>query len=178
MEKRLIIIFIVPFLLYWHWFEPAAKKNLAGIKANQEKQYDEALKQFLSARGIEPNLPGLKSNTASTLYELEKYKEALEEFSTIDPEKVEIPKADFYYNLGNSFFRLNRFDKALESYKRSLVLNSRDMIKIKIKIKIKKKIGKTRISSSSSNNNNNNRSKRSKSIKISCSTWTRMRRNK
>ena len=42
-------MFLVPFLLFWHWFEPAAKKNRDGIKAFQEKKYQEALEQFLSA---------------------------------------------------------------------------------------------------------------------------------
>lgn len=117
----------MPFLLFWHWFEPAAKKNRDGIKAFQGEKYQEALEQFLSARGIKPGLPELKSNTAASLYQMKKYQEALEEFSKIDPEKAHIPKADFYYNVGNSFFRLNKFDKALKSYKKSLVLNSRDM---------------------------------------------------
>ena len=118
---------MLPFLLFWHWFEPAAKKNHEGMQAYQAGKYDEALKQFLSAKGIKPDLPALKSNTASALYQMKKYKEALEEFSTLDPEKIDVPKAPFYYNLGNSFFRLDQFDKALESYKQSLIANPGDM---------------------------------------------------
>jgi Ca-activated chloride channel family protein len=127
MERKVIIMLMLPFLLFWHWFEPAAKKNHEGMKAYQEGKFDEALKQFLSAKGIKPDLPALKSNTASALYQMKKYKEALEEFSTMDPEKIDIPKAPFYYDLGNSFFRLNQFDKALESYKKSLIANPGDM---------------------------------------------------
>lgn len=127
MEKKLIIILLVPFVLFWHWFEPAAKKNQAGIKAYQEKKYDEALNKFLSAKGIKPELPELKSNTASSLYQLKKYKEALEEFSKIDPEKAAISKAGLYYNVGNSFFRLNQFDKALAFYKKSLLEDAEDI---------------------------------------------------
>ncbi|UCH93831.1 MAG: tetratricopeptide repeat protein [Candidatus Aminicenantes bacterium] len=127
MERKVMIFLILPFLLGWHWFEPAAKKNREGMKAYQDEKYDEALKKFLSAKGINPDLAQLKSNTASALYQMKKYKEALEEFSTIDPEKANVPGADFYYNLGNSFFRLNQFDKALENYKKSLILNSDDM---------------------------------------------------
>ncbi len=117
----------MPFLVGWHWFEPAAKKNQAGIDAYREKKYDEALKQFLSARGIKPNLPELKNNTAASLYQLKKYKEALEEFSKIDARKAAIPESDLYYNLGNSFFRLDQFDKALAFYKKSLLENAEDI---------------------------------------------------
>ncbi|HLP60709.1 MAG TPA: tetratricopeptide repeat protein [Candidatus Deferrimicrobium sp.] len=127
MEKRLIIILLVPLLLFWHWFEPAARKNLAGIKAYEAQKYQDALNEFLSAKGIKPDSPALKSNTASSLYQLNKYKEALEEFSQIDPEKAKIDPSGFYYNVGNSFFRLEQFDKALESYKKSLIANPDDM---------------------------------------------------
>ena len=127
MERKVIIILMLPFLLSWHWFEPAAKKNLEGIKAYQEGKYEEALERFLNAKGINADLAALKNNTASALYQMKKYKEALEEFSRIDPAKTNIPKAEFFYNLGNSFFRLNQFDKAVDSYKKSIIENSDDM---------------------------------------------------
>jgi Ca-activated chloride channel family protein len=127
MERKIIIILMLPFLLAWHWFEPAAKKNSEGIKAYQEGKYEEALERFLNAKGINADLAALKNNTASALYRMKKYKEALEEFSQIDPGKAGVPGSEFYYNLGNSFYRLDRFDKAVESYKRSLIENSEDM---------------------------------------------------
>jgi Ca-activated chloride channel family protein len=144
MERKVIIILMIPFLLYWHWFKPAAKKNLEGIKAYQEGKYEEALEKFLNAKGIDVDLAALKNNTAnakginadlaalknnaaSALYQMKKYKEALEEFSQIDPAKTNIPKAEFYYNLGNSLYRLKQFDKAVESYKKSIIENSDDM---------------------------------------------------
>ncbi len=127
MGKKIILIFLVPFLLYWHWFEPAAKNNQKGVNAYNEKQYKKALTQFLSAKGIKPGLDELKNNTASTLYQLRKYKEALEEFSKIGPDKTKICKSDFFYNLGNTFFKLNQYEKALKSYKKSLILDSGDI---------------------------------------------------
>lgn len=127
MEKKIGLLLLIPFLLFWHWFEPAAKKNQQGLKAYGAKQYEQALQNFLSAKGIKPALPQLKNNTASTLYQLKKYQAALEEFSKIDPERSGISKSDFLYNLGNAFFRLNQYDKALESYKGSLILNPEDI---------------------------------------------------
>lgn len=127
MEKKIGLLLMMPFLLFWHWFEPAAKKNQQGLKAYEAKQYEQALQNFLSAKGIKPDLPQLKNNTASTLYQLKKYKAAMEEFSKIDPDRSGISRSDFLYNLGNSFFRLNQYDKALESYKGSLILNPDDL---------------------------------------------------
>ena len=128
MDKRiLIILFVVPFLLFWHWFEPAAKKNGQGIASFHAGEFDEALKQFLSAKGVKPELAALKSNTAAALYKMKKFKEAFDEFSSIDPEKMNIPRSDFYYNLGNSFYRLEQLDKALDSYKKALLENPTDI---------------------------------------------------
>ena len=89
MEKRLMIVVVllsVPLLMGWHWFEPVAKMNQNGIDAYRAQKYQEALNQFLSARGERPDSAQLKNNTASALYQMKKYKEALEEFSRIDPE--------------------------------------------------------------------------------------------
>lgn len=126
-RKKLTVLLVIPFLLFWHWFEPAAKTNDEGIKAFQEQKYAEALKQFLTAKGLKPEMPQLKNNTAAALYQMKKYNEALEEFSSINPEKADIPTSDFYYNLGNSYFRLNQFEKALENYKKSLKINAGDI---------------------------------------------------
>ena len=139
MDKRLTIFLLFPLLLFWHWFEPASKKNQDGIKAYQDQKYEEALGAFLSAKGIKPDMAELQNNTAASLYQLKKYQEALEEFSQIDPEKADIPKADFLYNLGNSYYRLNQFEKALESYKNSLLARSNDFdAKINYELTLKK----------------------------------------
>ncbi|MCP4216382.1 MAG: tetratricopeptide repeat protein, partial [bacterium] len=128
MEKRLsIIILLVPFFLFWHWFEPAAKKNRDGIKAYQEKNFDAALNHFLSAKGVKPDSAELKSNMAAALYRKEKYKEALDEFKNIDPEKTGIPASDFYYNMANTCFKQNQFKDALEFYKKSMLADSTDV---------------------------------------------------
>lgn len=160
MGKKTVLIFLVPFLLYWHWFEPTAKKNQKGIKAYNEKEYKKALTQFLSAKGIKPDLDELKSNTASTLYKLDKYKEALEEFSKIGLDKTEICKSDFFYNLGNNFFKLNQYKKALESYKKSLILNPDDINAKKNYELTLKKIKKKKNKKNKDNKSNQDKQKR------------------
>ncbi len=133
MEKRLmrnkliIIICMVPLMMFWHWFEPAARKNRKGIKAYEDKKYQEALNEFLSAKGVNPESFELKSNTAAALFQMKEYQKALEEFKTIDLEKAKLSKSAFHYNLGNTFFRMEKFDKALEHYKESLKVDSKDI---------------------------------------------------
>jgi tetratricopeptide (TPR) repeat protein len=127
MAKKAILIALIPLLLGWHWFEPAARKNQKGIHAFQEGKFAEALRDFLSAKGVNPDSSELKNNIASTLYELKKYKEALDEFSRLDPSRLQVDKADFYYNLGNSYYRLDQFPQALENYKKSLLQNPDDI---------------------------------------------------
>jgi Ca-activated chloride channel homolog len=126
MAKKLIPLLLFPLLLGWHWFEPAVRKNQKGIQAYQEGKFAEALQDFLSAKGVKPDLAELKNNTASALYQLKKYKEAVDEFSRLDPSRLNLAKGDFYYNLGNSYYRLNQFPQALENYKKSLLQNPDD----------------------------------------------------
>jgi len=121
MEKKIIILLILPFIIFWHWFDPKAKSNNKGVKYFKNSQYDKALSMFLKAKGIEPNSGILKNNTASTLYMMNKYKEALQEFSSIDPKKSGINPASFYYNLGNTYYKLKDYKKALDFYKKSLL---------------------------------------------------------
>jgi Ca-activated chloride channel family protein len=139
MAKKAILILLIPLLLGWHWFEPAARKNQKGIQAFQQGKYTEALRDFLSAKGVKPDSPELKNNTAAALYELKKYKEAVDEFSRLDPSRLHMAKADFYYNLGNSYYRLDQFPQALENYKKSLLQNPEDNdSKINFELTLKK----------------------------------------
>lgn len=135
MAKRLIPLLLILLLLApssgtlwgWHWFEPAARKNQKGIEAYRQGKFAAALEQFLSAKGLKAEAPQLKNNTAATLYQLKKYQEAVDEFSRIDPAKLGADRADFHYDLGNAYYRLGQFPKALESYKRCLLLHPDDV---------------------------------------------------
>jgi tetratricopeptide (TPR) repeat protein len=147
MAKKSVLIPLLPLLILflsgtlhgWHWYEPAARKNQNGIRAYEEGRFAEALQNFLSAKGVNPDAPELKNNTAAALYELKKYKEALDEFSRLDPGRLPQGKAGFYYNLGNSHFRLGQFPQALENYKKSLRQNPDDNdAKINYELTLKK----------------------------------------
>jgi Ca-activated chloride channel family protein len=128
MAKRLIPLLLACGLLTgWHWFEPAARRNQKGIEAYRQGKYAAALEQFLSAKGLKAEAPQLKNNTAAALYQLKKYQEALDEFSSIDPAKMGTSAPACHYNLGNTYYRLEQYPKALESYKRCLLLDPDDV---------------------------------------------------
>ncbi len=111
----------------WHWFEPAARRNQKGIEAFRKGDFAAALEQFLSAKGLKPEEPRLKNNTAEALYQLKKYKEALDELASADAARLGPARAAFHYNLGNVQYRLGQYPQALESYKRSLKLAPDDV---------------------------------------------------
>jgi tetratricopeptide (TPR) repeat protein len=127
MARKTLLILLLPFLCGWHWYEPAARKNQKGMQAYRQGRFAEALQDFLSAKGIRPDAPELKHNTAAALYALKKYREAVDEFSQLDPSRLGLARADLHYNLGNGYFRLGQYPEALEQYKKSLRLNPEDI---------------------------------------------------
>jgi Ca-activated chloride channel family protein len=127
MGRKTVILLLAPLLFFWHWYEPIAKKNQKGMNLYNQKKYDEALQTFLSAKGIDAEMDQLKNNTAASLYQLKRYKEALDEFSKINPQKTKLSQSSFNYNLGNSYYRLKQFDKALEYYKKSILADPSDL---------------------------------------------------
>jgi tetratricopeptide (TPR) repeat protein len=127
MAQRLTPLLLCPLLLGWHWFEPAARRNQKGIEAYRQEKYAEALEQFLSAKGLKPGAAPLACNTAAALYQLKKYQEAADEFSRVDASKLGEAGAGLHYDLGNAYYRLGQFPQALESYKRSLLLDPDDV---------------------------------------------------
>lgn len=128
MEKKnvLIIVLCAPLLLGWHWFDAAARKNRRGITALEQKKYDQALQEFMSARGDKPDSGEVRNNIAASLYEMKKYSEAMTELAGIDRKKSRVPASVLDYNMGNATFRQGDYQKALEYYKKSLLANPED----------------------------------------------------
>ncbi len=50
MEKRLIIVLLVPLLMFFKWFDPIVRENNKGEEAYKNKKYKEALNHFKIAR--------------------------------------------------------------------------------------------------------------------------------
>jgi Ca-activated chloride channel family protein len=68
----------------------------------------------------------IQFNMGNVFYRQGKFEEAEAAFVAATLSGDDISKADAHYNIGNSHFKLNRYDKAVESYQRALELNPGD----------------------------------------------------
>jgi tetratricopeptide (TPR) repeat protein len=99
-----------------------------GNKRYYNEKYDEAEVQYRKALEKTPDSKKADYNLANTLYKQEKYEAAGTKYMDLtgrEKEKDELAK--YYYNLGNSFFKDNNFEKSIEAYKNSLRNKPDDM---------------------------------------------------
>ncbi len=85
------------------------------------------MRHYQDAEIEKPEEPKLHYNMANTLYQQERYEEAIEKYNkafyTEDP-KLE---AQTYYNQGNSLYRAGKLAEAIQSYEKCLDLTPDDM---------------------------------------------------
>ena len=87
---------------------------------------EEALKHYDKAVAALPAEPGAHFDRGSALYALQRFDEAGQEFLRATEAKDGALKAQAFYNLGNAFFKKEKFKEAVEAYKRTLALDPRD----------------------------------------------------
>ena len=87
---------------------------------------EEALKHYDKAVGALPAEPGAHFDRGAALYALQRFDEAGQEFLRATEAKDGALKAQAFYNLGNAFFKKEKFKEAIEAYKRTLALDPRD----------------------------------------------------
>ena len=87
---------------------------------------EEALKHYDKAVAALPAEPGAHFDRGSALYALQRFDEAGQEFLRATEAKDGALKAQAFYNLGNAFFKKEKFKEAIEAYKRTLALDPRD----------------------------------------------------
>ena len=92
-------------------------------------KYESSLERYEQAQKIAPTSFEVGYNLANTLYKMERYEKAVENFKKIvqDTLQVDSVRAHAHYNLGNTEFKQEKYQEALESYKQSLRLNPSDM---------------------------------------------------
>jgi tetratricopeptide (TPR) repeat protein len=115
----------------------AIEEGNARLKAGKA---EEALGYYDKAVAALPSDPGAHFNRGNALYGLSRFEEAAQEFLRATEAKIPGLKAQAFYNLGNSFFKGNKFGEAIEAYKRSLQLDPADVrAKWNLEIALKKK---------------------------------------
>ncbi|MFZ0392165.1 MAG: tetratricopeptide repeat protein, partial [Calditrichia bacterium] len=98
-----------------------------GLKAWENRQWDQALSHFQDALLDDPANPLAHYNLAEAQYKKQRYEEALESYqkslSTADP----LLKEKAYYNMGNSYYQLNKYQESIDSYIKALELDPDDL---------------------------------------------------
>jgi Ca-activated chloride channel homolog len=110
-------------------FEPLRSRNGEVEQGNalmKSGNAEEALKHYDKAAAALPGDAGVHFDRGAALYALSRFDEAGEEFLHASEAKDGALKASAFYNLGNAFFKKEKFKEAVEAYKRTLALDPRD----------------------------------------------------
>jgi len=110
-------------------FEPLRSRNGEVEQGNalmKGGNAEEALKHYDKAVAALPGEAGAHFDRGAALYALQRFDEAGQEFLRATEAKDGALKAQAFYNLGNAFFKKEKFKEAVEAYKRTLALDPRD----------------------------------------------------
>jgi Ca-activated chloride channel family protein len=120
------VVSLLPFLLA---FEPLKSANQDVERGNERMKAgkaEEALGFYDKAVARLPNDPGVHFDRGAALFALSRFDEAGQEFLRATEAKDGALKASAFYNLGNAFFKKDKFKDAVGAYQRALTLDPHD----------------------------------------------------
>lgn len=104
----------------------AAGYNNQGNRDYEAEKYTEAINNYTLAKRENPDLPEPYYNAGSAFHQQGKFEAAIaqtqQSLRTAEEELAE----QSHYNLGNNYFKMQDWPKAIEAYKQALRLNSED----------------------------------------------------
>jgi tetratricopeptide (TPR) repeat protein len=115
-----------PLLCGFGLFEKRDAEIEAGNSALQAGKADDALVHYDKAVKKLPAEAGTHFDRGAALYALSRFDEAGEEFLRATEAKDPALKESAFYNLGNAFFKKEKFKEAVSAYTRSLGLKPDD----------------------------------------------------
>jgi Ca-activated chloride channel homolog len=115
-----------PLLMGFGLFEKRDAEIEAGNSALQAGKADDALVHYDKAVKKLPAEAGTHFDRGAALYALSRFDEAGQEFLRATEAKDPALKASAFYNLGNAFFKKEKFKEAVSAYTRSLGLKPED----------------------------------------------------
>jgi Ca-activated chloride channel family protein len=128
-RDALVLCALAPLLPFVFGFEPLRSRNGEIEQGNalmKAGNAEEALKHYDKAVAALPAEPGAHFDRGAALYALQRFDDAGQEFLRATEAKDGALKAQAFYNLGNAFFKKEKFKEAVEAYKRTLALDPRD----------------------------------------------------
>ena len=126
-SARGVLPVLLLFFLFTGFLDTARSLNEKGNSEFEQKKYQTALENYRKAQVKNPEDPVVLYNLAAGLYQTQQYQEAKKNLETAiaKPKDPEL-KAKALYNYGNTLYRLGDFDKAIDSYKKSLEIKPDD----------------------------------------------------
>jgi Ca-activated chloride channel homolog len=124
----LILIVVISWPLLTGFSLPGAFERLcsAGYRLFTKGDFGGSERHFEQAVKERPDDPTANFDYGTALYRGQKYQEALEAFGKAAKSTDPAMQQAAEYNLGNTAYRMQQLDQAIEHYKRSLCLNSAD----------------------------------------------------
>ncbi len=128
-RRWLSLLPLLPLLPFLAAFDPLTSNNRDVEQGNERMKAgkaEDALGFYDKAVARLPNDPGAHFDRGAALYALSRFDEAGQEFLRATEAKDGALKASAFYNLGNAFFKKDKFKEAVEAYKRAMALDPHD----------------------------------------------------
>jgi Ca-activated chloride channel family protein len=122
-----VVAAMVPLLAAWNPLQRPNRAVTDGNASLEKGKAEEALAHYDQAVAALPADPGVHYDRGTALLALSRYEEAIAELMRATESKSPSLKAAAFYNLGNSYFKADRYGDAIAAYKRSLGLAPGDM---------------------------------------------------
>jgi tetratricopeptide (TPR) repeat protein len=120
------VLALAPLLTAFDLLQSRNREIEQGNAAMQAGKAEEALKHYDAAVAKLPADAGVHFDRGAALYALSRFDEAGQEFLRATEAKDGALKASAFYNLGNAFFKKEKYKEAVEAYKRALTLDPHD----------------------------------------------------
>jgi Ca-activated chloride channel family protein len=118
---------LLPFLFGFELFQSPNRSVEAGNAHLKAGKAEQALAEYDKAVQSLPGDPGVHFDRGAALYALSRYDESVQEFLRATEAKTTPLKASAFYNLGNAFFKTEKYADAVAAYRRSLLLDPNDI---------------------------------------------------
>ena len=98
-----------------------------GNQLYHKQKYNNATEQYTKALQKDPKNVTAYFNQSDALYQLKEFQQAEDKFTTLTRSTVKPEtKAKAFHNLGNSYYKQEKYDESVKAYKNALKLNPDD----------------------------------------------------
>jgi len=122
-KAAVALVALLPFLGAWNPLERNNRAVESGNASMKSGKAEEALADYDKAVAELPSDPGAHYGRGNALFALSRFEEAGNEFLRATQSQEPSLKASAFYNLGNSYFRNDKYSEALAAYRHTLALD-------------------------------------------------------